>query len=190
MPFCFKELAVEFEPIRNGEIFRRNWKMSNIWYSVALVIVGFCLCFGLVTLFYFIIIIIFFFFHFNNWNDKPFHGFLPNFDNNLLKKKKQTNKTKQNKKKNKWLHDDGLKLSPYKIMSILHPCEAILCFHSRGQHLCKFIGTKESVYISKDSTPTGLGLGHKYGPITSCENTQYLRSLKTCHFQTWQVYVF
>ena len=22
----------------------------------------------------------------------------------------------------------------------------ILCFHSRGQHLCKFIGTKESVY--------------------------------------------
>ena len=24
---------------------------------------------------------------------------------------------------------------------------AILCLHSRGQHLCKFIGTKESVYI-------------------------------------------
>ena len=23
-------------------------------------------------------------------------------------------------------------------------------FHSRGQHLCKFIGTKESVYIRKE----------------------------------------
>jgi len=43
-----------------------------------------------------------------------------------------------------------------KNLRILHPCEAILCFHSRGQHLCKFIGTKESVYISKDSTPTRL----------------------------------
>ena len=30
-------------------------------------------------------------------------------------------------------------------------------FHSRGQHLCKFIGTKEIVYIRKEfSTPTGL----------------------------------
>ena len=52
-----------------------------------------------------------------------------------------------------------------------------LCFHSRGQYLRKFIGTKESVYISKGSTPTGLVwdtniakhgrrfivLGHKYG---------------------------
>ena len=36
--------------------------MSNIWYSVALVIVGFCLCFGLVILFYFIIIFIIIFF--------------------------------------------------------------------------------------------------------------------------------
>ena len=32
----------------------------------------------------------------------------------------------------------------------------MLCFHSHGQHLCKFIGTKESVYIRKESTPTGL----------------------------------
>ena len=28
--------------------------------------------------------------------------------------------------------------------------QIILCFHSRGQHLCKFIGTKESVYIRKE----------------------------------------
>ena len=48
------------------------------------------------------------------------------------------------------------------------------CFHSRGQHLCKFIGTKESVSIRKEfnSHRTGLGrqhgrrfivLGHQYG---------------------------
>ena len=29
-------------------------------------------------------------------------------------------------------------------------------FHSRGQHRCKFIGTKKRVCIRKDSTPTGL----------------------------------
>ena len=29
-------------------------------------------------------------------------------------------------------------------------------FHSRGKHLCKFVRTKESVYIIKSSTPTGL----------------------------------
>ena len=53
--------------------------------------------------------------------------------------------------------------------------KAIECFHSRGQHLCKFIETKESVCIRKEfnSHRTGLGhqhdrrfivLGHQYGP--------------------------
>ena len=50
----------------------------------------------------------------------------------------------------------------------------IECFHSRDQHLCKFIGTKESVCIKKSSTPRGLGhqpgrrfivLGHQYGRL-------------------------
>ena len=51
---------------------------------------------------------------------------------------------------------------------------SILCFASRDQHLCKFTGTKKSVYIRKEfnSHRTGLGLqhgrrfivlGHKYG---------------------------
>ena len=40
---------------------------------------------------------------------------------------------------------------------------AIECFHSRGQHLCKFIGTKESVYIRKEFNSHRTGLGHKYG---------------------------
>ena len=40
---------------------------------------------------------------------------------------------------------------------------AILCFHSRGQHLCKFIGTKESVYIRKEFNSRRTGLEHKHG---------------------------
>ena len=40
---------------------------------------------------------------------------------------------------------------------------AIECFHSRGQHLCKFIGTKESVCIRKEYNSHGIGLGHQHG---------------------------
>ena len=36
-------------------------------------------------------------------------------------------------------------------------------FHSRGQHLCKCIGTKESVYIRKEFNSYRTGLGHQYG---------------------------
>ena len=39
----------------------------------------------------------------------------------------------------------------------------IECFHSRGQHPCKFIGTKESVYIRKDLNSHRTGLGHQHG---------------------------
>ena len=35
-------------------------------------------------------------------------------------------------------------------------------FHSRGQHLCKFIGTKESVCIRKEFNSQRIGLGHQY----------------------------
>ena len=62
-----------------------------------------------------------------------------------------------------------------------------LCFHSRGQYLCKFIGTKESVYISKDvqlpqdwfGTQIWLNMAAvslfwdtNMAAMTSCENTQ------------------
>ena len=40
---------------------------------------------------------------------------------------------------------------------------AIECFHSRGQHLCKFIRTKESVYIRKEFISHRIGLGHQHG---------------------------
>ena len=39
----------------------------------------------------------------------------------------------------------------------------IECFHSRGQHLCKFIGTKESVCIRKEFNSKRIGVGHQHG---------------------------
>ena len=39
----------------------------------------------------------------------------------------------------------------------------IECLHSRGQHLCKFIETKESVYIRKEYNSHRTGLGHQHG---------------------------
>ena len=39
----------------------------------------------------------------------------------------------------------------------------IECFHSRVQHLCKFIGTKESVCIRKEFNSQRIGLGHQHG---------------------------
>ena len=39
----------------------------------------------------------------------------------------------------------------------------IECFQSRGQHLCKFIGTKEIVCIRKEFNSQRIGLGHQHG---------------------------
>ena len=39
----------------------------------------------------------------------------------------------------------------------------IECFHSCGQHLCKFIGTTESVCIRKELNSQRIGLGHYHG---------------------------
>ena len=55
--------------------------------------------------------------------------------------------------------------------------KTIECFHSRGQHLCKFIGTKEGVYIRKEfnSHRTGFGTFH-------CFRTQIWQPW--CHVKT------
>ena len=45
-------------------------------------------------------------------------------------------------------------------MEIRHSIER---FHSRGQYLCKFIGTKESICIRKEFNSHKIGLGHQYG---------------------------
>ena len=39
----------------------------------------------------------------------------------------------------------------------------IECFHSRGQHIYKFIGTKERVCIRKEFNSQRTGLGHQHG---------------------------
>ena len=39
----------------------------------------------------------------------------------------------------------------------------IECFHSRGQHLCKFIAAKESVCLRKEFNSHRIGLGHQHG---------------------------
>ena len=39
----------------------------------------------------------------------------------------------------------------------------IECFHSRGQHLCKHVRTKENVCIRKEFNSQRTGLGHQYG---------------------------
>ena len=57
-------------------------------------------------------------------------------------------------------------------------------FHSRGQQLCKFIGTKEGVCRRKEFKSHRIGLGHQHGrrfivwdtnmaAVTSCENTLF-----------------
>ena len=43
--------------------------------------------------------------------------------------------------------------------------EEIERFHSRGQHLCKFIGTEESIYIRKEFNSKRIFLGHQYGRL-------------------------
>ena len=48
-------------------------------------------------------------------------------------------------------------------------------FHSRSQHLCKFIGTKVSVCIRKEFTSHRTGLGHQHGPRFLVLGHQYGR---------------
>ena len=44
-----------------------------------------------------------------------------------------------------------------------HRSRHIECFHSHGQHLCKFIGTKESVCVRKEFNSQRSGLGQQHG---------------------------
>ena len=47
--------------------------------------------------------------------------------------------------------------------TLSQPNRSIECFHSRGQHLCKFIGTTESVCMRKELNSQRIGLGHQHG---------------------------
>ena len=50
-------------------------------------------------------------------------------------------------------------------------------FHSRGQHLCKFITTKESVYIRKEFYCQRIGLKHQHGR----RDVMWKRSVIQCY---------
>ena len=54
------------------------------------------------------------------------------------------------------IHESDRKYSGW-LMSLIE------CFHSRGQHVCKFIRTKESVCIRKEFNSQRIGLGHQHG---------------------------
>ena len=57
----------------------------------------------------------------------------------------------------------------------------IECFQSRGQHLCKFIGTKEIVCIRKEFISHRIGLGHQHGCRFIVLRHQY-----GCHDIMWK----
>ena len=54
--------------------------------------------------------------------------------------------------------------------------QGIESFHSRDQHLCKFMRTKESVYIRKEINSHRTGLEHQHGHRFSVLEHQYGRS--------------
>ena len=53
--------------------------------------------------------------------------------------------------------------------------KTIVCFHSRGQHLCKVIGTEESVCITKELNSHRTGLAHQHGRCSIVLGHQYGR---------------
>ena len=55
------------------------------------------------------------------------------------------------------------------------PNELMECFHLRGQHLRKFIETKESVCIRKEHNSQRIGLGHQHGRHFTVLGHQYGR---------------
>ena len=48
-------------------------------------------------------------------------------------------------------------------------------FHSRGRCLCKYIGTKESVFIRKEFNSQRIGLAHQHGRRIIVLENQYGR---------------
>ena len=57
----------------------------------------------------------------------------------------------------------GIDNSLFQNFDVVMWTPAIERFHSRDQHLCKFVGTKESVYIRKEINSHRIGLEHQHG---------------------------
>ena len=63
------------------------------------------------------------------------------------------------KESHAWLFN----VTTVQLFNVMLSVQSIECFHSRGQYLCKFIGTKESVCIRKEFTSQRICLGHQHG---------------------------
>ena len=62
---------------------------------------------------------------------------------------------------------------------VLHIIPLIECFHSRGQHLCKCIGTKGSVCMRKELNSQRIGLGHQHGHRFIVLGHRHVKTLST-----------
>ena len=69
-----------------------------------------------------------------------------------------------------------LSLSGFELYSRWVP----LAFHSPGQHLCKFIGTKESFYLRKEFNPQRMFLLHQHGRYFIVLQHQYGHRNASC----------
>ena len=61
-------------------------------------------------------------------------------------------------------------ISLLEVSKVISKMNKIQCFHSRGQHLCKFIESKEGVCIRKEFNFQRSGRGHQYGCRASVRN--------------------
>ena len=82
----------------------------------------------------------------------------------------------------------GLKFGRDKRIScyVIWPTTAqIECFHSGGQHLYKFIRTKESIYKRKEFNSHWTSLEHKHGRSFHCFGAPYGGCDVMCTLYTW-----
>ena len=68
--------------------------------------------------------------------------------------------------------------------------QLIECFHSRGQHLCKFFGTKDSICIRKEFNSHSTGLGHQHGRRFIVWDTNMARRTSTGSEAFWLLVEF
>ena len=85
-------------------------------------------------------------------------------------------------------------IGPLKTWSFECPCmvdfiekASVERLQSRGQHLCNFIGTKESVFMKKEFNSHRIGLGHQHGRcfIVLEHQSGHHDIMQKCSLQVW-----
>ena len=85
-----------------------------------------------------------------------------------------------------WIKLAGISLFPiFCIPTVI--LNAILCFHSRGQHPCKFIVTKESVCIRKEFNSHRTGFWTHTWPPFHCFGTQIWPPQRHAKTHNWNL---